>query len=111
MVGGGIMFEDRGTIYPITAGALIIVGFFMMKGVKEISWDDIADAFPAFITIVGIPLTYNISYGIGFGFISYTLIKLATGKAKQIHPLMYFISAAFVVAFLDAAGVFTALFG
>ncbi|MDI6900356.1 MAG: NCS2 family permease [Anaerosomatales bacterium] len=109
MVGGGIMFEDRGTVYPITAGALIIVGFFMMKGVKEISWDKVADAFPAFITIVGIPLTYNISYGIGFGFISYTLIKLATGKAKEIHPLMYFVSAAFVVAFLDAAGVFAGL--
>ncbi|MBN2847722.1 MAG: NCS2 family permease [Coriobacteriia bacterium] len=111
MVGGGIMFEDRGTIYPITAGALIIVGFFMMKGVKDISWDNVADAFPAFITIVGIPLTYNISYGIGFGFISYTLIKLFTGKFSEIHPLMYVISAAFVVAFLDAAGVFTALFG
>jgi len=110
MVGGGIMFEDRGTVYPITAGALIIVGFFMMKGVKEISWDTVADAFPAFITIVGIPLTYNISYGIGFGFISYTLIKLFTGKAKEIHPLMYFVSAAFVVAFLDAAGVFATLF-
>ena len=111
MVGGGLMFEDRGTIYPITAGALIIVGFFMMKGVKDISWDNVADAFPAFITIVGIPLTYNISYGIGFGFISYTLIKLFTGKAKDIHPLMYVIAAAFVVAFVDAAGVFTQLFG
>ncbi|MDP2299625.1 MAG: hypothetical protein Q8M55_02805, partial [Actinomycetota bacterium] len=104
-------FEDRGTSDPITAGALIIVGFFMRKGVKEISWDNVADAFPAFITIVGIPLTYNISYGIGFGFISYTLIKLCTGKFDEIHPLMYVISAAFVIAFLDAAGVFTTIFG
>ena len=52
------------------------------------------------ITIVGIPLTYNISYGIGFGFISYVFIKLFHGKAREIHPLLWFTSAAFVVAFV-----------
>ena len=89
-------------MYPVTAGALIIVGFLMMRLVREIPWTDFEEAFPAFLTIVGIPLTYNISYGIGFGFISYVLIKLLHRKASQVHWLMYAISAAFLVAFLQA---------
>jgi AGZA family xanthine/uracil permease-like MFS transporter len=52
------------------------------------------------LTIVGIPLTYNISYGIGLGFISYVLIKVLHGKAKEVHWLMWIVSAAFVVSFI-----------
>ena len=85
---------------PITAGALIIVGFLMMGTVSEIPWDDFENAFPAFLTIVGIPLTYNISYGIGLGFISYVLIKAFHGKVKEIHWLMWVVSALFVLTFL-----------
>ncbi|PKQ17300.1 MAG: NCS2 family permease [Actinobacteria bacterium HGW-Actinobacteria-7] len=85
---------------PITAGALIIVGFLMMATVKDIPWDDFENAFPAFLTIVGIPLTYNISYGIGLGFISFVLIKLFHGKSKEIHPLMWIVSALFVITFI-----------
>jgi AGZA family xanthine/uracil permease-like MFS transporter len=88
------------TAFPITAGALIIVGFLMMQTVREIPWTSLEEAFPAFLTIVGIPLTYNISYGIGMGFISYVMIKLFHGKAKQVHWLMYVVSLAFVVAFV-----------
>ena len=91
MVGGAL---------PITAGALIIVGFLMMGTVREIPWDDFENAFPAFLTIVGIPLTYNISYGIGLGFISFVLIKLFHGKAKEIHWLMYVVSALFILTFI-----------
>ena len=79
-------------VYPITAGALIVVGFLMMRTVREIPWTDLEEAFPAFLTIVGIPLTYNISYGIGFGFISYVLIKLFHGKAGEVHPLMWVVA-------------------
>ncbi len=86
--------------YPITAGALIVVGFLMMRTVREIPWTDLEEAFPAFLTIVGIPLTYNISYGIGFGFISYVLIKIFHRKAGQVHWLMWVVSAAFVVTFI-----------
>jgi len=96
-------------VYPVTAGALIIVGFLMMRLVREIPWTNFEEAFPAFLTIVGIPLTYNISYGIGFGFISYVLIKLLHRKASQVHWLMYVVSAAFLVAFLETAIV--GLFG
>ncbi len=96
------------TSFPITAGALIIVGFLMMQTVREIPWTDIEEAFPAFLTIVGIPLTYNISWGIGLGFISYVVIKLFHNKAKAIHPLMWVASVAFLLAFLQ--GPILALF-
>ena len=89
------------TSFPITAGALIIVGFLMMRTVSEIPWDNLEEAFPAFLTIVGIPLTYNISYGIGLGFISYVVIKLFHGKVRDIHPLMWVASIAFLIAFLQ----------
>jgi adenine/guanine/hypoxanthine permease len=85
---------------PITAGALIVVGFLMMGSVREIPWGDLEEAFPAFLVIVGIPLTYNISYGIGLGFIAYCLIKIFHGRASQVRPLMWVISAAFVLTFL-----------
>jgi AGZA family xanthine/uracil permease-like MFS transporter len=87
-------------VYPITAGALIVVGFLMMRTISEIPWTNFEEAFPAFLTVIGIPLTYNISYGIGFGFISYTLIKLFHRKARAIHPLMYIVSVAFAVTFI-----------
>ena len=85
---------------PITAGALIIVGFLMMGTVREIPWTDFENAFPAFLVIVGIPLTYNISYGIGLGFISYVLIKLFHGKVKEIHWLMWVVSGLFILTFI-----------
>jgi AGZA family xanthine/uracil permease-like MFS transporter len=97
------------TSFPITAGALIIVGFLMMRTVREIPWDNLEEAFPAYLTIVGIPLTYNISWGIGLGFISYVLIKLFHGKAKDVHPLMWVASIAFLLAFLQVP--ILALFG
>ena len=89
-----------GGAQPITAGALIIVGFLMMKTVREIPWTDFENAFPAFLTIVAIPLTYSISTGIGLGFISYVLIKVFHGKAKEIHWLMWIVSALFIVTLI-----------
>jgi len=97
------------TSFPITAGALIIVGFLMMRTVRDIPWDNLEEAFPAYLTIVGIPLTYNISWGIGLGFISYVVIKLFHGKAQSIHPLMWVASIAFLLAFLQTP--ILALFG
>jgi len=90
-------------VYPITAGALIIVGSLMMKIVRDIDWDSFDEALPAFLTMIGIPLTYNISYGIGFGFISYTVIKISKRKFGQIHPLMYLVSLAFLLSFVLGA--------
>lgn len=71
-----------------TCGALVVVGYLMMTEIGEIDWSDIASAFPAFLTIVGIPMTYSIANGIGLGFISYCIIKVAQGKFRDVKPLM-----------------------
>lgn len=87
-------------VYPITAGALLFVGFLMMHAIRHIEWNDWCEAFPAFLTIVTIPLTYSISNGIGLGFISHTLIKVLRGQARQVRGLMIAVSVAFLVAFV-----------
>jgi AGZA family xanthine/uracil permease-like MFS transporter len=87
-------------VSPVTAPALIVVGFLMMTEVRHIPWDRLDEAIPAFLTILTLPLTFNISYGIGFGFISYVLIKLSRGKAREVHPLLYVTAVLFAFAFV-----------
>ncbi len=82
-----------------TAAALIYVGILMIKCVKDIDWADISVAAPAFVTIVMMPFTYNISYGIAFGLITYVFIKLFTGKAKEINIGTYIITLLFMIMF------------
>ena len=79
--------------------ALVLVGFLMMTQVKDIDWDDVELALPAFLTIVLMPFTYNITVGIGAGFVTFVLIKLVRGKASEIHGLMWVVAAAFVLYF------------
>jgi AGZA family xanthine/uracil permease-like MFS transporter len=90
-------------VSPVTAPALIVVGFLMMTAVRFIPWEETDEAIPAFLTILTLPLTFNISYGIGFGFISYVLIKLARGKPGDVHPLLYGVALLFVLAFIVPA--------
>ncbi len=90
-------------VSPVTAPALIVVGFLMMTAVRFIPWDRSDEAIPAFLTILTLPLTFNISYGIGFGFISYVLIKLARGKPGEVHPLLYAVAILFALAFVAPA--------
>ncbi len=80
--------------------ALVLVGFLMMQQVGGIDWSDIEIALPAFLTIVLMPFTYSISNGIGAGVITYVLIKLVKGKAREVHPLLYAVAALFVLYFL-----------
>ncbi|ANH36936.1 Guanine/hypoxanthine permease PbuG [Nocardioides dokdonensis FR1436] len=79
--------------------ALVLVGFLMMQQVTEIDWSDVEIAIPAFLTIVLMPFTYSISVGIGAGFLAFVLIKLVLGKARAVHPLLWVVSALFVVYF------------
>ncbi len=79
--------------------ALVLVGFLMMQQVREIDWSDVEIAFPAFLTIILMPFTYSISVGIGAGFVAFVLIKVVTGKAAEVHPLMALVAALFVVYF------------
>ncbi len=85
--------------YEAATPALILVGFLMMTQVKGIDFDDIEVAFPAFLIIILMPLTYSITAGIGGGFVFYVILKLVRGKARQIHPLMWVVSTLFVVYF------------
>jgi adenine/guanine/hypoxanthine permease len=81
------------------APALVIVGVLMMAQIREIDFTDFTIALPAFLTIVVMPFTYSIANGIGAGFISYVLLRTATGKARETHPLMWIVAALFVVYF------------
>jgi adenine/guanine/hypoxanthine permease len=82
------------------APALVIVGALMIGQIRDIDFTDFSVALPAFLTIVVMPFTYSIANGIGVGFISYTVIQVATGKAGRVHPLMWTISIAFVTYFV-----------
>ncbi|MCL6573188.1 MAG: NCS2 family permease [Bacillus sp. (in: Bacteria)] len=79
----------------ITAPALIIVGSLMMTSISKIRWDELEEAFPAFLVILSMPLTSSISTGIALGFISYPLLKLVKGKWRQVHPLLYLFAVLF----------------
>ncbi|KQP67079.1 permease [Nocardioides sp. Leaf307] len=79
--------------------ALVLVGFLMMQQVREIDWDDLEIALPAFLTIVLMPFTYSITVGIGAGFLAFVLIKVVRGKARAVAPLMWVVAALFVVYF------------
>ena len=85
------------SIPAITAPALIIVGFFMMNGLRNIDWKDIEDAFPAFLIVVTMPLTYSIATGIGIGFVVYPVLKLIRGKAKEVHPILFIFAILFFI--------------
>lgn len=85
---------------PATSAALVTVGLFMITTVVEIDFTDISEAFPAFMTILMMPLTYSIAEGISFGMISYALIKLFTGKGKEVSPLVYILALVFIVRYL-----------
>lgn len=83
-----------------TCGALVMVGFLMMTVVTDIDWSDALEGIPAFVTIIGIPLTYSISNGIALGFITYVLVACCLGKFREVKPLTWVVVAAFVVSFL-----------
>ncbi len=82
-----------------TAPALIIVGVFMMKNASKVAWDNMEDAIPAFLTIIGMPFFYSIADGISAGFISYIIIKVAKGKFKEIPITLWILSIIFVALY------------
>jgi AGZA family xanthine/uracil permease-like MFS transporter len=115
MVGGGIMvmqgaplegllngasargfFETTRFLQPITAPALIIVGSFMLTGLKDIRWGVPIEAIPAFLTVVAIPFTFSIANGITLGFISYPVVMLVAGRGREVSPLAYVLAGLFV---------------
>lgn len=84
-------------IPAITAPALIIVGFLMISAVTKIDWSDFEVAFPVFLIIVLMPLTYSIATGIGVGFIAYPILKAVRGKWRDVHPIFYLFAVLFFI--------------
>jgi len=98
LIGGGIMAGGQ-AFNPITAPVLILVGCLMLSLFKEIRTDDMTESVPAFLTLMATPLTYNIAYGLAMGFISYPLLKLFSGRGREVRPVVY------VIALIMAVGL------
>lgn len=88
------------TVPAVTAPALIIVGFYMMTSLARINWNDMQEAFPAFIIVLMMPLSYSITDAVGIGIITYCLIKIFSGKFKQVHLLLYVFMLLFIIQFI-----------
>lgn len=95
--------------FEAVAPALVVVGFMMATQAVHIDWTDLGAAFPAFLTFILMPFTYSIANGIGAGMIAYAVIRTAQGRAREVHPLLWVVAAAFVLYF--GMGVFRGLLG
>ncbi len=104
MFGLSLFFAPLFTMIPAsaTAPALILVGLFMMSPIKDVDLEDFTEAIPAFLTIIVMPLTYSIAEGIAFGMLSYVILKLITGKYKEVDVILYFLAVVFVLKFIFA---------
>ena len=83
-----------------TAPALVAVGIMMMSSFKEIQWDNLEEAIPAFFAGIFMALCYSISYGIAAGFIFYCITKICKGKIKEIHPILWVVTVLFILNFV-----------
>jgi AGZA family xanthine/uracil permease-like MFS transporter len=96
-----IFFHPIISIIPpqATAPALIMVGFLMTTLIREIDFEQMDEAIPAFMIIIMMPFTYSITNGIGAGFITFTLMKMIHGRFREVHPLMYAVTLGFIIYF------------
>jgi adenine/guanine/hypoxanthine permease len=94
-------FSPLASVIPAqaTAPALVLVGFYMMTVARDIAWEDYEEAVPAFVTMLVMPFTWSITNGIGAGFVTFSAIKLLSGRGARVHWMVYAASAAFVVYF------------
>lgn len=106
----GVCFALASLFFPVfsiippavTSAALVIVGLFMMGTVLQIDFTDITEGFPAFMTIIMMPLSYSIAEGISFGMITFAAIKLFTGKGKEVSPIVYILALVFIARYIFA---------
>ncbi len=99
MIGGGYTTDGGLTLYPVVAPALVLVGTMMMSNVRSVDWNDLTESIPAFLTIVMMPLAVSITDGIAFGFVAYAVLKLATGRAREAHGLVYLFAVLFILRY------------
>jgi adenine/guanine/hypoxanthine permease len=86
-----------------TAPALIIVGALMTESIGRVEWSDFTEAFPAFVTLLATPLTFSIATGLSFGLISYTLVKSAAGKFREVSPVIWILTLLFILRYVYLA--------
>ena len=91
---------------PITAPALVVVGAMMAGSIGKIDWADPGESLPAFLTVIGIPLTFSIADGLALGIVSYAVLKLASGRGREVHWLMYTLAILFVPYYVFVRGQF-----
>jgi len=103
MIGGGYTAGGV-TLYPVIAPPLVLVGTMMIGGLRHVEWDDPTEGIPAFLTVIMMPLAVSITEGVAFGLVAYATLKLATGRAREVHPLIYVFALLFIAryAFLRA---------
>jgi AGZA family xanthine/uracil permease-like MFS transporter len=99
MIGGGYVVGPA-TLYPSVAPALVLVGVLMMDGVTQIRWADLTEAIPAFLAIVTMPLAVSITDGLAFGFISMAILKVATGRGRELDVVTYGIAGLFLLKYI-----------
>ncbi len=100
LVGQDVAGAGDTFIHPAVAPALVMVGYLMLRLVQGIDWEDAESAVPAFLIVIGVPLTFSIAAGIGFGIIGYCVVMTARGKARQVPALMWILVPLFVAFFL-----------
>jgi len=100
MIGSGFRTADGTTLYPVIAPALIIVGSMMFANISNIKWEDYTESIPAFLTLIMMPLAFSITEGISFGVIAYALLKLVSGRGKEVNWIIYIFAVLFVIRYI-----------
>jgi AGZA family xanthine/uracil permease-like MFS transporter len=108
----GILFLLAMVFWPIaaaipaaaTAPALILVGALMLDGLREIDWDDYAILISGFLTVIAMPLTFSIANGVSFGVISYSAIRLLSGRGREVDPILYLVALALIARYIWLSG-------
>jgi len=103
MIGGGYTVGGV-TLYPVIAPPLVLVGTMMIGGLRHVEWDDPTEGIPAFLTVIMMPLAVSITEGVAFGLVAYATLKLATGRAREVHPLIYVFALLFVARYAFLRG-------
>lgn len=100
-----LIFEPIFSIIPsyATSSALIVVGLFMITSIRNINFEDYTEGLPAFLTIIMMPLSYSIANGIVFGIVSYAVLKLISGKRKEVSAIVYILAILFIIKFIAEA--------
>jgi len=100
MIGGGYADPQLGTLYPVTAPVLIVIGSFMVANVRYVRYDDLTESIPAFLALFVMPVTFSITEGIGFGFIAYVFLKVISGRGREVPALTCVIAGLFLLKYL-----------